>query len=86
MKIEEAIGHIQDVICENNSPNITIFKLEKEALYMAVDALKKQLAKKPVYECCVCPSCGNEVKFSIHHNYCTECGQKLDWSGEEEEE
>ena len=43
MTREEAIGHIKDVICENNSikPNIVVFEQEKEALYMAIKALKQ---------------------------------------------
>ena len=51
MTIEEAIEHIQDIICENTPPNITTFKLEKEALYMAIDALKKMGGRKMKYDC-----------------------------------
>lgn len=38
MTRKEAIGHIKDVICENNTikPNIVVFEQEKEALYMAI--------------------------------------------------
>ena len=41
MTREEAIRHIRDVIAENNSikPNIVTFEQEKEALYMAIEAL-----------------------------------------------
>lgn len=44
MTNEEAIGHIKDVICENNTikPNIVVFEQEKEALYMAIKALEQQ--------------------------------------------
>lgn len=44
MTREEAIGHIKDVICENNTikPNIVVFEQEKEALYMAIKALKQE--------------------------------------------
>ena len=44
MTSEEAIQHIRDIICENNSiaPNIVIFELEKEALDMAIKALEQQ--------------------------------------------
>ena len=44
MTREEAIGHIKDVICENNTikPNIAVFEQEKEALYMAIKALEQE--------------------------------------------
>lgn len=44
MTREEAIGHIKDVICENNTikPNIVVFEQEKEALYMAIKALEQE--------------------------------------------
>lgn len=43
MTREEAIGHIKDVICENNTikPNIVVFEQEKEAFYMAIKALEQ---------------------------------------------
>lgn len=42
MTREEAIRHIRDVIAENNSikPNIVTFEQEKEALYIAIEALQ----------------------------------------------
>ena len=44
MTREEAIGHIKDVICENNTikPSIVVFEQEKEALYMAIKALEQE--------------------------------------------
>ena len=44
MTREEAIVHIKDIICENNTikPNIVVFEQEKEALYMAIEALKQE--------------------------------------------
>lgn len=49
---------------------------------MAVEALEKQIPKKPTHECTLirkftCPRCKNvhEVKTP----YCCFCGQKLDW-------
>ena len=43
MTREEAIYHIKNVICENNTikPNIVVFEQEKEALYMAIKALEQ---------------------------------------------
>ncbi len=44
MTNKEAIGHIMDVICENNTikTNIVVFEQEKEALYMAIKALEQE--------------------------------------------
>lgn len=52
MTREEAIGHIKDVICENNTikPNIVVFEQEKEALYMAIKALEQETVSKESYE------------------------------------
>lgn len=47
MTREEAIRHIMDVIAENNAikPNTVTFEQEKEALYMAIEALKAESHK-----------------------------------------
>ena len=44
MTREEAIDHIKDVICENNTikPNMVVFEQEKEALCIAIKALKQE--------------------------------------------
>ena len=44
MTREEAIVHIKDVICENNTikPNMVVFEQEKEALNMAIKALEQE--------------------------------------------
>lgn len=43
---------------------------------------EKQISKKPKtddrYVMYICPCCNDFVKVS--HNYCQNCGQKLDWS------
>ena len=55
------------------------------AIEMAINALEKQIAKKPtkdkyVPELDFCPECGTEVTKCT---YCPNCGQKIDWSEEE---
>ena len=54
----------------------------KNGLRMAIQALEKQIPKKPtkdkyVPELDFCPECGTEV---TNCNYCPYCGQKIDWS------
>lgn len=51
-----------------------------EALDMAINALEKQIPKKPIKDKYVpeldfCPECGTEVTYC---NYCPLCGQKID--------
>ena len=58
---------------------------QKEALSVAIQALEKQIPKKPKtddrYVMYICPRCNEFIK--INKNYCMNCGQKLDWSDEE---
>ena len=53
----------------------------KNGLRMAIQALEKQIPKKPKtddrYVMHICPWCNDFVKVS--HNYCQNRGQKLDW-------
>ena len=75
-------------------PECSIFA---EALGLAIQALEKQIPKKPTpidYEKYMdtvknalflkgsywCPNCNHVVKCGT---YCSDCGQKLDWSDEE---
>ena len=64
-----------------------------EALTMAINALEKQIPKKPMISYdervkenwCSCGVCafGFGWKRTIHYKYCPDCGQKLDWRDEE---
>lgn len=62
----------------------------EEAFIVAIEALEKQLPKKPIeiketytskigeFRVAKCPNCGKEV--SDRFNVCLECRQNLDWS------
>lgn len=60
-----------------------------QALDMAIQALEKQIPKKPMISYdervkenwCSCGVCafGLGWKRTIHYKYCPDCGQKLDW-------
>lgn len=69
-----------------------------ESIDMAIKALEKQIPKKPirhaVWEDFKCPACGSteirpydteyrEYDKNCEFEYCSDCGQKLDWSDEE---
>ena len=65
----------------------------KEAVNMAIKSLEKQIPKKPKCidketETFDCPCCGHTIialdDMTIHNN-CLMCGQKLDWSDEDNE-
>lgn len=57
-----------------------------EARDMAINALEKQIPKKPDFtedkEFALC-SCCNGKGLLNKQKYCDNCGQKLDWSDEE---
>ena len=55
-------------------------RAQSEAFLIAINALEKQITKKPtkdkyVLELDFCPECGTEVTYC---NYCPHCGQKID--------
>ena len=64
-----------------------------ESIEIAIQALEKQIAKKPtyegdgywdgqlVYDTWVCPCCGRSYELDYDdYDYCPNCGQNLDWS------
>ena len=70
-----------------------------EALKMAINALEKQIAKKPIMkpyyddmeeEYLCCPTCGEILTDRIpldnkdFYFHCLNCGQKLNWESDEE--
>lgn len=60
-----------------------------EAMRMSIQALEKQIPKKPRfyahnYYCSVCDNLVGNNEFEWRRfKYCDTCGQKLDWSDEE---
>lgn len=77
-------------------PECSIFG---EALSIAIQALEKQIPKKPIFDCNFSDTlskfyceCGNTIKVSHDvgimdnnnaPNYCSKCGCRLDWGDEE---
>ena len=54
-----------------------------EALDVAIQALEKQIPKKPFAH--QCTTCGSAV-LPFEGSCCSNCGQKLDWSNEKMKE
>ncbi|MGN0617441.1 MAG: hypothetical protein ACI4J7_00300 [Ruminiclostridium sp.] len=88
MTNEEALSWFQDDLkngkCSDECPQCN-------AMEKAIEALEKQIPKKPIkryvdnLDCTnefdACPSCGG---FGcIDEDYCPDCGQALDWSDTE---
>lgn len=71
-----------------------------ETSEMAIKALEKQVAKKPsfegdgydhdgnlVYDTWICPCCEKHYEVDYEeYDYCPSCGQRIDWSEEQEGE
>ena len=82
MAESEAIKRINEC---RNTPGFQPYGYINEALNIAIKALEKQIAKKPIYDNYHragyrCPDCNNTNPWGYKH--CKYCGQKLDWSGE----
>lgn len=75
MTYEEAIK----ILTEIKPIPIDGFKIIAEAYDLAIEALEKQIPKKPYWEYggCHCKSCGLDVLSDEH--FCPLCGQAIDW-------
>lgn len=87
MKNKEAIAQLR---CNVEGDYINLDDLE--AFAVAIQALEKQIPKKPLardlWELGTaigssCPTCGYDFPIGNYrrYEYCPECGQALDWSG-----
>lgn len=91
MKYEEAIGILtyQALVLERASGKLTLERSRIEALSKAIEAIEKQIPKKPLhmhknYYCPVCKEDGwmlwDDAIPNDMDNYCGKCGQAIDWS------
>lgn len=77
-QIDSAIfGEIQEIAIENGIE--TRIKMNETAI---VDALKKQIPKKPLVYNIFQRHCECGAILKVYYKYCYECGQAIDWSGE----
>ena len=88
MTVEEAIKTIQIAIAEVEWEYPLDYSIAFET---AINALEKQIPKKPINEECyyICPCCRGELGVSDDDifiyklsmpKYCSNCGCVLDWS------
>lgn len=74
-----------------------VFLQDIEACKMGIQALEKLMPKKVIWESAkngkiyafywaCCPNCGNDIcdEDNVELKFCTDCGQALDWSDENE--
>lgn len=92
-KNKEAIDNLKVILseiteCEESICYIT--DIDAEPLRLSIEALEKQIPKKPIHGAAniKCPNCGATLLYYFHLfkiDYCDECGQRLDWSEENDE-
>ena len=98
IKICNTIGFATSFSNPQGIPLNTTKEELAEAMRMAIQALEKQIAKKPIMkqyfedledEYLCCPTCGEILTDRIpadnkaFYFHCMNCGQKFDWSDEE---
>ena len=82
MTYEEAIK----ILTELKPIPIDGFKIIAKAYDLAIEALEKQIPKKPRETRCtlMCSSCGHKITEKgckkLNRLYCKKCGQAIDWS------
>ena len=80
MKEQEAI-----ICLKADKEYLTDMKIcDGEEMDMAINALEKQIPQKISIEgYCgfvdyICPVCGNDIDLNKKHNYCSNCGHRLE--------
>lgn len=85
MTYEEAIGVLTSraIAFGRASGKPTLECIRIEAICKTIEALEKQIPKKP-YDTVHCPLCKIEVELqpidTEQVTYCLHCGQAIDWS------
>ena len=85
MTYEEAVGVLTSraIAFGRASGKPTLEYIRIEAICKTIEALEKQIPKKP-YDTVHCPLCKIEVELqpidAEEVTYCLHCGQAIDWS------
>ena len=85
MTYEEAVGVLtsRTIAFGRASGKSTLECIRIEAICKTIEALEKQIPKKP-YDIVHCPLCKIEVELqpidTEQVTYCLHCGQAIDWS------
>ena len=85
MTYEEAIEYITErYVTMSMCLSLDECRKHNKAISMAIDALEKQIPKKPKNT--KCQSCNHYIPMVVRDRkmrFCPFCGQKIDWSGDE---
>ena len=87
MTNEEAKREIKKLEkCHYEKPNGDSDLRVYEALAIAVEAIDKQIPKKPMEKdgWIACPNCEISMSGRMYFPWCDNCGQALDWRDENE--
>ena len=82
MTAEEAIDNLKYLISDDCTDTQHDFV---EEIKIAIEALEKQIPKKPRETRCalMCVNCGHKITEKgckkLYRNYCKKCGQAIDW-------
>lgn len=90
MKIEDAIQTLKDIYPSQKQIVTGEYPHVAEGIDLAIEALEKQIPKKPIIEKwspALCSSCGSELSESLGDGYykhwknkkVCDCGQLLNW-------
>lgn len=85
---------VKNNFVQNLAENAYINMCSAEEMKIAIEALEKQIPKKPdligdgyddngnlVYDTWTCPCCETQYELDYDdYKFCPECGQKIDWS------
>lgn len=86
-ELNELIDDCESSMCYDNKEHDDLYIKHIEALMIAIQALEKQIPKKPyyeggfVYDTACCPVCNQLLDYE---NYCYNYGQALDWSKDDD--
>ncbi len=92
-KSEKLIRNEAEAIeCLKSNKPTSRYLMLQESVDMAVEALEKQISKKPsyegdgyadghlVYDVWICPCSGKRYEVDYdNYDHCPNCGQKIDW-------
>ena len=102
MTYEQALNFDQKWTAKQAFNDLEWYLLRQEppamkAVALGMQALEKQMPKKPtfegdgyddsgniIYDTWICPCCGDRYEVDYdRHNHCPTCGQTIDWSEED---
>lgn len=86
MRVEDAIKYLKESKCEQNQGE-SYQEYHNNVLNLVIKSLEKQISLAPLNKRIrneeligSCPTCKMKWNVGYWEKYCSNCGQKLDWS------